>query len=143
MYERAGRAAEQWITDTGDCLFCDSRSAGGKHESHCEFSRQPKPVPSRAELIMNPTALQILRAALEKIAEPMKDWHHGRLERDITLARAALEAAAKAPSLADHVVAMAHAYEAVLDHVDNRPEAADACARDVLRALDAYQRRTP
>jgi hypothetical protein len=75
--------------------------------------------------------LQILRAALEY-------YSMGGL--DTGVASAALEAAAKVEGLADDAVAMAHVFEAVLDHVDNRPEVADACAKDVLLAIDAYQR---
>lgn len=50
-------------------------------------------------------------------------------------------ASAPVETLADDAVAIAHVYEAVLDYVNNRPEVADACARGVVAALDAYRLR--
>lgn len=86
---------------------------------------------------MNPTVLQILRAACEEIANPPEGAIAAYARNT---ARAALEAADRAPGLADDTIALAHVYEAILDHVDNRPEVAEACAKDVLRAIAAYQR---
>jgi hypothetical protein len=55
---------------------------------------------------MNPSALQILRAALEKI---QRIAHGTGMPEFEFIARAALEAAAKAPSLGDDFAAVEHA----------------------------------
>lgn len=105
---------------------------------------------------MNQTALQILRAALERIGATNGDAVNQNVDGDARecvacghyvdhcavqsceghIARAALEAAAKAPWLADDVGARVAVSNALYAHPPDDP-----CDRvlAVLRAIDAYQ----
>jgi hypothetical protein len=83
---------------------------------------------------MNPSALQILRAALEDIAT-MAAGKMGHDARTVIIrhARAALEAAAKAPGLANDKALFAQVAEII------RRGETDQVTQ-VFRAIDAYQR---
>lgn len=84
---------------------------------------------------MNPTAIEILRAAMEEIARDSIDlaW-----QKDF--ARAALEAAAKAPGIADNNEMHAVALAAIQRCVNIGPNSRETVADAVLVAVDEWMR---
>lgn len=85
---------------------------------------------------MNPSALQILKAFAEGIAlDPLRK----NVDRDA--ARAALEAAAKAPGLADDATLVTVVQGVISDARNGIGKYKNRITADVvLRAIDAYQR---